>query len=106
MRIRPAVNADIEPVGDLLTGALRATYESLLGRGLTALQEKWHAPEMLAQQIDRDDTSFLVVDDARSGILAHAFGSAQRPPILFVVRLSMSGRPISGRASGHGCSPA
>ena len=85
MLSRPTVKADIEPVGDLL-GGMGATYESLLGRGLRALQEEWHTAELLAQQIDREDTSFLVVEDARSGIVAHAFASAQRSPILFVVR--------------------
>jgi hypothetical protein len=102
MRVRLANLDDIDAVHDLLERTWGATYEPLLGRNrVDALHAKWHAPDALARHIGVQGTSFLVGDDEASGIIAHAFGSTQQPPVSGSALCPR--RLFSGGGSGRGC---
>jgi GNAT superfamily N-acetyltransferase len=63
------------------------TYDPLLGREkVEAITNAWHAVQILAQQLDGKETSFLVAESA-DGIVGHAFADARRPPVLLLARL-------------------
>ncbi|WP_375458221.1 GNAT family N-acetyltransferase [uncultured Enterovirga sp.] len=88
VRIRPARTDEAPAVFELLGELWRETYEPLIGRDRVAsLHERWHAPELLARQMVAAPASFLVAEFETGQIVGHAYASAFRPPVLFVVRL-------------------
>jgi ribosomal protein S18 acetylase RimI-like enzyme len=87
IRVRPAGRDDLEAVRGLLVVTWHDTYDPLLGgEKVEAITNAWHAVEVLAQQLDGTETSFLVAESA-DGIVGHAFADARRPPVLLLARL-------------------
>ena len=89
LRIRPATLEDVGAVRRLLVETWHDTFDDLLGpEQVREITERWHAEEVLARQLDRQDGSFLVAELAGE-VVGHALGHAPKPPppLLMVNRL-------------------
>jgi GNAT superfamily N-acetyltransferase len=85
--IRPATQADLDAVRALLRETWHQVYDSILGRDMVdEVTARWHAPALLASQIDAPDASFLVAV-ADGQIVAHAYAHARDAATLVVSRL-------------------
>lgn len=87
LQIRRGEAADIEAVSRLLTETWHHTYDALMGpEAVTRMTGAWHRPEVLAQQLGRIRSAFLVAE-AESRIVGHAFARMTTPATLFLARL-------------------
>ena len=85
--IRPAVAADLEQVRQLLVETWHDTYDPLIGpEKVTAITGQWHAPEVLARQIEAPDSVFLVALHGED-LVGHALAQSRQPPIVMLLRL-------------------
>jgi len=85
--IRVATPADIPAVHRLLVETWHDTYDASMGRAkVDAITTAWHAPQVLEQQLERQDWSFLVATEG-SAIVGHAFGGLRAPTRLHIARL-------------------
>jgi ribosomal protein S18 acetylase RimI-like enzyme len=53
---------------------------------VTEITGQWHAPDMLAKQLQTPGTSFLVAAHERK-LVGHAFANSPHPPIVMLLRL-------------------
>lgn len=99
-RIRPARPEDAHAIGDLLGAAWQETYEPLIGPDMVAtLHARWHAQDVLVEQMTTAGASFLVAETEAGRIVGHAYASAARSPVLFVIRLYVR-REQQGQGTG------
>jgi ribosomal protein S18 acetylase RimI-like enzyme len=85
--IRPAVAEDLEQVRRLLVETWHDTYDPLIGpEKVTAITAQWHAPEVLARQIETPDSLFLVAFH-EAELVGHALAQFRQPPIVMLLRL-------------------
>lgn len=90
LRIRPATLADIEAVRTLLRETWHQVYDPILGpESVAEIIARWHAPALLAAQIDQPHASFLVACEGER-VVAHAFAYLQPSATLVVSRLYVS----------------
>ena len=88
LQIRSGTENDIEPVRELLGRAYAATYAPLIGATRAkALHDRWHSRDALLAELSAPHSSFLIAADSEGVLVGHALASAQRLPILAVVRL-------------------
>jgi ribosomal protein S18 acetylase RimI-like enzyme len=88
LQIRSGTENDIEPVRELLGRVYAATYAPLIGAARAqALHERWHSRDALLAELSAPHSSFLIAADSERVLVGHALASAQRLPILAVVRL-------------------
>ncbi len=87
LRIRTATAEDVPAVHRLLVETWHDTYDASMGPArVEAITRRWHAPRVLAEQIGRENWSFLVaVEDG--DIVGHAFGGLNAPTRLSISRL-------------------
>lgn len=61
--IRPVESRDIEAVREALVASWHATYDESLGPDkVRALTSAWHAPQILATQVDLPDAAFMLAE--------------------------------------------
>lgn len=85
--IRNAIASDIPAVSALLVETWHDTYDALLGAPKVAeITARWHAPDILAQQLAIVGTSFLVAK-ADHVLVGHAYADARALPRLRIGRL-------------------
>ena len=85
--IRRAVPHDAEAARRVLVETWHDTYDSILGsEKVTEITGRWHAVEVLAQQIGSPDALFLVAEHP-SRIIGHALAQMPQPGVLFLSRL-------------------
>jgi len=85
--IRPATAADLERVREILVETWHDTYDALIGhQRVTEITAQWHAPELLAKQLQTPGASFLVAAH-ESRLVGHAFANSHQPPIVMLLRL-------------------
>jgi ribosomal protein S18 acetylase RimI-like enzyme len=85
--IRPAVEADLDPVRALLRETWHQVYDSILGSDkVDEVTARWHARELLARQLHQADASFLVACEGER-LVAHGFAYRAAPAVLTVSRL-------------------
>lgn len=85
--IRPATAVDIQQVRQILVETWHDTYDAIIGHDRVAeITGQWHAPELLAKQLQSPGTSFLVAAH-ESELVGHAFANSPQPPILLLLRL-------------------
>lgn len=87
LQIRRGEAADVDAVSRLLTETWHHTYDALMGaEAVTRMTEAWHRPAVLANQLGRTRSAFLVAE-AESGIVGHAYARQTAPGTLFLARL-------------------
>jgi len=87
LQIRRGEAADVEAVSRLLTQTWHHTYDALMGaEAVTRMSEAWHRPAVLANQLSRTRSAFLVAE-AGSQIIGHAYARLTSPATLFLARL-------------------
>ena len=87
LQIRRGEAADIDAVSRLLTETWHHTYDALMGpEAVTRMSEAWHRPTVLANQLGRTRSAFLVAE-ADSQIIGHAYARMPAPATLFLARL-------------------
>ena len=85
--IRPAIPQDAEDTRRVLVETWHDTYDPLLGSDKVAeITGRWHAAEVLTQQISLPDASFLVAGHL-GRLIGHAFARVPQPGVLFLSRL-------------------
>jgi ribosomal protein S18 acetylase RimI-like enzyme len=85
--IRPAAAVDIQQVRQILVETWHDTYDAIIGHDRVAeITGQWHAPELLAKQLQSPGTSFLVAAH-ESELVGHAFANSPQPPIVLLLRL-------------------
>lgn len=85
--IRRAVPREAGDTRRVLVETWHDTYDSLLGlEKVTEITSRWHAVEVLTEQIGSPDTSFLVAEHS-GRLIGHAFARMLRPDVLFLSRL-------------------
>ena len=85
--IRPATAADLKQVREILVETWHGTYDALIGHDRVAeITGQWHAPELLAKQLQSPGVSFLVAAH-ESELVGHAFANSPQPPIVMLLRL-------------------
>ncbi len=85
--IRPATSDDISKVRNLLVATWHDTYDSLLGvERVTETTNHWHALDVLATQVARPNTSFLVASQ-NGEVVGHTFAVEQDGDVLLLSRL-------------------
>ena len=73
IRIVPAKPAQAAELSAMLKAAWHATYDAIMGKdAVAAITARWHAPDVLARQMDDDDSLCLVAEDP-SGIVGNAY---------------------------------
>jgi ribosomal protein S18 acetylase RimI-like enzyme len=85
--IRPAVEADLDPLRALLRETWHQVYDPILGSDKVGeVTARWHARDLLARQLHQADASFLVAcEDER--LIAHGYAFVPEPAVLNVSRL-------------------
>lgn len=85
--IRRGDTADVAAVSRLLNETWHRTYDGLMGpEAVTRMSAAWHRPEVLAQQLGRTRSAFLVAERGRR-IVGHAYARMTRGGALFLARL-------------------
>jgi ribosomal protein S18 acetylase RimI-like enzyme len=85
--IRSATEADIGNVRALLRETWHQVYDPIIGRdAVDEVSARWHAPALLARQLHKPRSSFLVACD-RDHLVAHGFAYMREPMTLVVSRL-------------------
>ncbi len=85
--IRPAVMQDAEDARRVLVETWHDTYDPLLGSEKVAeISGRWHAIEVLTQQIGSPDALFLVAEHS-GRLVGHAYALIPQPDVLFLSRL-------------------
>lgn len=85
--IRRAGPNNAEATRHVLVATWHDTYDLLLGRAkVTEITGKWHAVDVLAEQISTQDGSFLVAEH-EGRLIAHAYAREPQLGVLFLSRL-------------------
>jgi ribosomal protein S18 acetylase RimI-like enzyme len=85
--IRPATAADIEQVRQILVETWHDTYDAIIGHDrVVEITGQWHAPALLAKQLQLPGASFLVAVH-ESELVGHAFAQSRQPLIVMLLRL-------------------
>ena len=85
--IRHAVPQEAEATRRVLVETWHDTYDPLLGSEKVAeITSRWHAVEVLTEQIGSPDASFLVAEHS-GRLIGHAFARMPQPGVLFLSRL-------------------
>ena len=85
--IRYAVPQEAEDTRRVLVETWHDTYDPLLGPEKVAeITNRWHAVEMLTEQIDSPDALFLVAEHS-GRLIGHAFARMPQSRVLFLSRL-------------------
>lgn len=85
--IRPAVWQEAEDTRRVLVETWHDTYDSLLGSERVAeITNRWHAVDVLAEQIGSPDALFLVAEHS-GRLIGHAFARMLEPGVVSLSRL-------------------